>query len=117
MESPLPKSTPANPARLAVSPLRSALLCLEGQLVGVLALREAPACPEVLGEVLGLLDRGNDGRVNSLLVGSLGLGERLLGLGLALSEELLLRRALALGGSLGEVSVVDLLVDLIAFCV
>ena len=81
-----------------------------------LTLRQAPACSKVLGEEFRLLDRGDDSRVDGLLVGSLGLGESLLRLGLALSEELLLRRALALGGSLGEVSVVDLLVDLIAFC-
>ena len=56
-----------------------------------LALRQAPARPEVLREVLGLLDRGNDSRVDGLLVGSLGLRERLLRLGLALGEELFLR--------------------------
>ena len=56
-----------------------------------LALRQTPACPEVLVEVLGLLDRGNDRRVDSLLVSSLRLREGLLRLGLAVSEELLLR--------------------------
>ena len=77
-----------------------------------LALQQTPARLQVLREVLGLLDRGNDRRVDGLLVGGPGLRVRLLRLGLALSEELLLRGGLALGGRLGEVRVVDLLVDL-----
>ena len=83
--------------------------------MGELALRQAPARPEVLVEVFRLLDGGDDCGVDRLLVSSLGLGEGLLRLGLALSEELLLRRGLALRGGLGEVGVVDLLIDLL-FC-
>lgn len=77
-----------------------------------LALRQTPARLQVLREVFGLLDRGDDRRVDGLLVGGPGLRVRLLRLGFALSEELLLRGGLALGGRLGEVRVVDLLVDL-----
>ena len=77
-----------------------------------LALGQTPARLEVLGEALLLLHCSDDGGVNGLLVGSLGLGEGLLFLGLAVSEELLLSRGLCLLRLLREVSVVDLLVDL-----
>ena len=84
------KSSP-RPNPSSYPPLRKySLLRFEDQLVGELALRQAEACPEVLGEVLGLLDRRDDGRVNRLLVSSLRLRECLLRFGLALSEEFLL---------------------------
>ena len=101
--NPLQKVVPTDPTS-SVTPLLNYMLpCSEDQLVGELALRQTETCPEVLGKVLSLLDRGNDGRVDSLLVSSLGLRERLLSLRLALREELLLCGGLALGGSLGEV--------------
>ena len=77
-----------------------------------LALGKAPRALEVLGEIFGLLDGSDDGRVNSLLVGNLGRSERLLSLGLALLKELLLGRAGTLSGSLSKVRIVDLLVNL-----
>ncbi len=77
-----------------------------------LTLREAPARLEVLGEALLLLYGSDDSGINSLLVGSLRLGEWCLLLGLAVGEKLLLSGSLALARSLGEVRVVDLLVGL-----
>ena len=77
-----------------------------------LSLRQTPTRLEVLAERFGLLHGGNDSGINRLLVSRLRLGERLLLLRLALREELLLCRARTLLGRLGEVSVVDLLVDL-----
>jgi len=76
-----------------------------------LAVGEAPGGLEVFCEVLGLLDSLDDRLVDLLLVGGLGGGEGFL-LGLALLEELSLSRLSLLGGRLGEVSIVDLLIDL-----
>ena len=76
-----------------------------------LAVGEAPGGLEVFCEVLGLLDSLDDGLVDLLLVGGLGGGEGFF-LGLALLEELGLSRLGLLGGRLGEVSIVDLLIDL-----
>jgi len=64
---------------------------LELQLVGVLTVCQAESGLQVLGQVLLLLDSGDDGFVDSLLVGSFRFGEWVLLLGLALSEELFLR--------------------------
>jgi len=58
--------------------------------VGVLALCQTEGGLQVLGQILLLLDGGNDGLVDSFLVGSFRLGEWLLLLGLAVSEELFL---------------------------
>ena len=77
-----------------------------------LSLGQAPTRLEVLAEGLGLLHGSNNGGINRLLVSRLRLGERLLLLGLALREELLFSRSRSLGLGLGEVSVVELLVDL-----
>ena len=77
-----------------------------------LALGQTPRALEVLGEIFGLLDGSDDGRVNGLLVGDLGRSQRLLSLGLALLKELLLGRAGTLSSSLGKVGIVDLLVNL-----
>ena len=77
-----------------------------------LALREAEGRLDVLLKVLGLLDGSDDSTINRLLVSRLGLGERSLLLGLALREELLFSRSRSFGLGLGEVSVVELLVDL-----
>jgi len=63
---------------------------LELQLVGVLALRQTKSGLQVLGQVLLLLDGGNDGLVNSLLVASFRLWEWFLLLGLAIIKELFL---------------------------
>jgi hypothetical protein len=84
----------------------------EHELMRELALRQAPRCLEVFREVFCLLDSGNDGLVNLLLVGGLGLGECLLGLGLAFLKELLLGRLLALDLSLGEVGIGEFLIKL-----
>jgi hypothetical protein len=80
--------------------------------VRVLALAETPARLEVLGKVFGLRHGGDDRLVEVLLVSSLGLGEGLLRLRLALREELLLGGATSLLGGLAEVRVGELLVDL-----
>ena len=77
-----------------------------------LSLRQTPARLEVFCEVLGLLDGVNDCLVDLLLVRCLRGREGLLRLGFAIFEELLLSRLRALGGGLGEVGIVDLLVDL-----
>lgn len=84
----------------------------ENQLMRELSLGQAPTRLEVLAERLGLLHGSDNGSINRLLVSRLRLGERLLLLGLALREELLLCRARLLLGGLSEVSVVDLLIDL-----
>lgn len=84
----------------------------ESQLVWELALREPPSRLEVLCKALLLLHCCNNGGIDSLLVCNLALGEGLLRLGLARSEELLLSRDLALLRVLGKVRVIDLLVDL-----
>ncbi len=77
-----------------------------------LALRETERRLDVLLEVLGLLDGGDDGSINRLLVCRLRLGERSLLLRLALLEELLLSGTGALLRVLREVCVVDFLVNL-----
>jgi hypothetical protein len=77
-----------------------------------LSIRQTPGRLEVFCEVLGLLDGVNDRLVDLLLVSCLRGREGLLRLGLALFEELFLSRLRALGGGLGEVGIVDLLVDL-----
>lgn len=84
---------------------------LEDKLVGELALGETPGRLEVFCEVLSLLDGLDDGLVDLLLVGGLGCREGLL-LGLAVLEELSLCGLGLLGGGLGEVGIVDLLVNL-----
>ena len=101
------------------SPLRSPLPLptgtihhLEGELVRELTLRQTEAGLDVPREVVGLLDSGDDGSINRLLVRRFRLGESLLLLRLALREELLFSRSRSLGLGLGEVSVVELLVDL-----
>jgi len=81
--------------------------------MGELALGETPAGLEIFCEIFLLLDGLDDGLVGLPLVGSLGLGERLLGLGLAVLEELGLCGRGGLGGGLGEVGIVDLLIDLL----
>lgn len=73
------------------------------------ALRETPRRLKVLGEVLNLLDRGEDGSVDGLLLRLLLLREGLLLL--ALAEELALLGRLG-RLDLGEVGVVDRLGDL-----
>ena len=80
--------------------------------MGELALGKAEARLDVLLKVLGLLDSSDDSRIDRLLVRGLGLREGSLLLGLALREELLFSRSRSLGLGLGEVSVVELLVDL-----
>ena len=77
-----------------------------------LTLRQAPACLKVFRKVLGLLDGSDNSGVDGLLVSGFGFVEGLLLLGLALREELLFSRSRSLGLGLGEVSVVELLVDL-----
>ena len=77
-----------------------------------LTLRQAPACLKVFRKVLGLLDGSDNSGVDGLLVSGFGFGEGLLLLGLALREELLLRRRGALSRGLCEVGVVDFLVNL-----
>lgn len=85
---------------------------LKFQLVGILALRQTEGGLQIFGQVLLLLDGGNDSLVDSLLVSSFRLGERVLLLGLAVSEELFLRRGTSLDGGLNEVGIVDLFVNL-----
>lgn len=63
---------------------------LELQLVGVLAPRQTESGLQVFGQVLLLLDGGNDCFVDGLLVGSFRLRELLLLLGLTVSEEFFL---------------------------
>jgi hypothetical protein len=78
--------------------------------VGELTLLEAERSTKVVTEVGNTLDSGKDSLVNGLLVSSLGLGVDLLLL-LTL-EELFLRTLLVANGLLGEVSIVELLVNL-----
>ena len=66
-------------------------MLLKLQLVGILALRQTKSGLQVLGQVLLLPDGRNYGLVNSLLVGSFRLGERILLFGLTISEELFFR--------------------------
>jgi len=75
---------------MSQNPVLQQCTLLELQLVGVLAIRQTEGGLQVLGQILLLLDRGNDGFVDSLLVGSFRFGEWFPLLGLALSEELFL---------------------------
>ena len=77
----------------------------------VLALGQAERGREVLGQVRDLVDGGQDLLVDLLLVGGLGLGERLLLL-LAVLEELALGALARRSLLLGEVGVVKLAVEL-----
>ena len=85
---------------------------LELQVVGVLAIRKTESGLQVLGQVLLLPNGGDDGLVDSLLVSSFRLGEWVLLLRLSFIEELFLRGAAALDGSLDKVGIVDLFVNL-----
>ena len=58
--------------------------------MGVLTVCQAESCLQVLGQVLLLLDGGDDGFVDSLLVAGFRLREWILLFGLAFSEELFL---------------------------
>ena len=78
-----------------------------------LALGETEASLQILREVFRLLDFFNDGFVDSLLVCRLGFGVCLLRFRLAISKEFLLGRYPGGGAGLGEVRVVDLVVNLI----
>jgi hypothetical protein len=80
--------------------------------VGVLALREAEGCLQILVDVLRLLHCSKDDLVDLLLIRCLRLRERLLRLGLALLEKLRLGVAGTLGTGLREVCVVELGVNL-----
>ena len=80
--------------------------------MGVLALGEAEGGGEVLGQVLRLLDGGEDGLVDLLLVRRARLGQGFPLLGLAVGEELLLGRLGALLARGGEVRVRELVVEL-----
>ena len=80
--------------------------------MGVLALGEAEGGGEVLGQVLRLLDGGEDGLVDLLLVRRARLGQGFPLLGLAVGEELLLGRFGALLARGGEVRVRELVVEL-----
>jgi hypothetical protein len=55
-----------------------------------LALRETPRCTKVFSKIRSLGDLGDDGTIDVLLVMSLRFGEGLLGLRLAILEELFL---------------------------
>jgi hypothetical protein len=55
-----------------------------------LALRETPRCTKVFGKIGSLGDLGDDVTIDVLLVMSLRFGEGLLGLRLAILEELFL---------------------------
>ena len=73
---------------------------------------EAEGGGEVLGQVLRLLDGGEDGLVDLLLVRRARLGQGFPLLGLAVGEELLLGRLGALLARGGEVRVRELVVEL-----
>ena len=103
---------PKNTLLLLITPYIRSHRRSEVELVRELTLGESPARLQVLGQVLRLLDRLNDRLVDLLLVGRLGFGERLLLFGLALREELLLCGGRRLLRGLGEVSVVELVVNL-----
>ena len=77
-----------------------------------LALGEPERRREVLGQVLRLLDGGEDGLVDLLLVRGARLGQGFPLLGLAVGEELLLGRLGALLARGGEVRVRELVVEL-----
>jgi hypothetical protein len=78
--------------------------------VGELTLLEAERSTKVVTEVGNTLNGGKDSLVNNLLVVGLGLGVN--SLLLLTLEEFLLGSLLVADGLLGEVSVVELLIDL-----
>jgi hypothetical protein len=78
--------------------------------VGELTLLEAERSTKVVTEVGNTLDSSKDSLVNSLLVSSLGLRVDLLLL--FTLEEFFLRTLLVADSLLGEVSIVELLVNL-----
>ena len=59
-------------------PISPALSPLPGHLVGLVALSQAEVAGEVAGEEVDLLDVGDEGLVNSLLVGGANAGDLLL---------------------------------------
>jgi hypothetical protein len=77
----------------------------------MLSVAQAEGSREVLGHVGDGSNGGENSLVNRLLVGRLGLGERLL-LGLVALEELSLGSVARGRLVLGEVGIVDLCVDL-----
>ncbi len=77
-----------------------------------LALGETPRRCQVLCQVFRLLHRSDNRLIDSLLVSSLGLWQRLLGLGLAVLEELGFCRARLFGGGLGEICVREFSIEL-----
>ena len=77
-----------------------------------LALRKPETSFQVLRQVFLLLGSSDDGLVHLFLVSRLGFREGLLGFRLALREKFGFCRDRSLGRSLGEVSIVDLGVDL-----
>ena len=77
-----------------------------------LALRKPETSFQVLHQVFLLLGSSNDGLIHLVLVSHLGFWEGLLWFGLALREKFGFCRDRTLGRSLGEVSIVDLGVDL-----
>jgi len=85
-------------------------LHLELKLMGELTLLEAERSTKVVTEVGNTLDSSKDSLVNRLLVLCLALGVD--GLLLLAFEKLLLRTLLVADGLLGEVSIVELLIDL-----
>jgi hypothetical protein len=78
--------------------------------MGELTLLEAERSTKVVTEVGNTLDSSKDSLVNRLLVLCLALGVD--GLLLLAFEKLLLRTLLVADGLLGEVSIVELLIDL-----
>ena len=80
--------------------------------MGILALCQTESSLQVLGQILLLLDGGNNSLVDSLLVGSFRLGEWFLLLRLTLIEELFLCRGTALDRRFREVGIVEFFVDL-----
>lgn len=77
-----------------------------------LALRKTEAGLEIFCEVLSAFDSGENSFVGLSLVSELVLRVCILCLGLTLGKELLLLRFSRCGLGLGEVSVVDFVVDL-----
>lgn len=93
-------------------PLLQTIKHLEHHLMGELSLRETPASLKVFRKVLCLFDGSENSVVNRFLVGSFGFRNRLLSLGLAILEELLLSGGGSLGRRFGEVGIVEFLIDL-----
>ena len=77
-----------------------------------LTLRKPETSFQVLRQVFLLLGSSDDGLIHLILVSHLGSQEGLLWFGLALREKFGFCRGRTLGRSLGEVSIVDLGVDL-----